>query len=526
MNSATKPNVRDSLASLHEMLRTGQSARAEPIARQLQLAYPHRGDVNHMMALILSNLGRPEQAEPYHARAVSTDGRNTSYLLNYGLCLLRMGRVSEAAKHYERAAALEPSNPIVTWRIGSFHFELGQGEKALEFYERALATAPHGARPAIHVELVDCLLSLGRSEEAEVEIRKQLDVTPFRSRYVELLSNVGKPGVDAPVFAMVEEILQRPKLHPQERSRLLLRKAIMLDNSKRYDEAFETTLTAKKLLSPRPPRADFGGASDGRIDYYNRERIARFAEAYGDPTKRHIFVVGLPRSGTTLTAQIISAHSKAGSVGELETITYIVKTLRGDGPVAQIESGMTMRGAAGVRHFTDLYTDSARYLVPDRERLVDKMPDNFRFCAEIAFLFPNAQIVHCRRHPADTFISAFQNEMNEIHSYSYSPETYAAHYSSYARLMRHWKSVLPGRIMDLDYERLTAEPRQVVGDLLAFLGLDWEENCLHPERNTSTVRTFSRIQVRSAINASSVGRWKNYERHLKPILDVYQVLQA
>ena len=508
------------------MLRTGQSARAEPIARQLQLAYPHRGDVNHMMALILSNLGRPEQAEPYHARAVSADGRNTSYLLNYGLCLLRMGRVSEAAKHYERAAALEPSNPIVTWRIGSFHFELGQGEKALELYRKALAAAPQGARPAIHVEMVDCLLSLGRSEEAEDEIRKQIDVTPFRSRYVALLSSIGKPGTDSPVFAMVEDILKQPKLHPQERSALLLRKAVMLDNSKRYEEAFETTLASKRLLSPAPPMADFAGATDGRIDYYSQERIARFAQAYGDPTKRHIFVVGLPRSGTTLTAQILSAHSKVGSVGEPETITYIVKTLRGDGPVAQVENGLVTRGASGVRQLTEVYNDSARYLAPECERLLDKMPDNFRYCAEIAFLFPNAQIVHCRRHPGDTFVSAFQNEMNALHSYSYSPETYASHYASYARLMRHWKSVLPGRIFDVDYERLTAEPRQVVGDLLAFLNLEWEESCLHPEQNASMVRTPSRLQVRSEINSSSVGRWKNYERHLKPILDAYVTVQA
>ena len=523
---AAKPNVRDSLASLHEMLRTGQSARAEPIARQLQLAYPHRGDVNHMMALILSNLGRPEQAEPYHARAVSADGRNTSYLLNYGLCLLRMGRVSEAAKHYERAAALEPGNPIVTWRIGSFHFELGQGEKALELYQKAYAAAPQGARPAIHLEIVDCLLSLGRSEEAEDEIRKQIDVSPFRSRYVALLASVGKPGADSPVFAMVEEILRQPKLHPHERSALLLRKAVMLDNSKRYDESFETTLASKRLLSPAPPKADFGAAVDGRVDYYNQERIARFAQAYGDPTKRHIFVVGLPRSGTTLTAQIISAHNKVGSVGELETITYIVKTLRGDGPVAQVENGLFMRGASGIRQLTELYNASARYLAPDRERMLDKMPDNFLYCAEIAFLFPNAQIVHCRRHPADTFVSAFQNEMNEIHSYSYSPEAYAVRYAGYARLMRHWKRVLPGRIFDVDYERLTAEPRQVVGDLLAFLNLEWDENCLHPDQNASTVRTFSRLQVRSAINTKSVGRWKNYERHLKPILDAYGKGQA
>jgi hypothetical protein len=154
------------------------------------------------------------------------------------------------------------------------------------------------------------------------------------------------------------------------------------------------------------------------------------------------------------------------------------------------------------------------------------MPDNFRYCAEIALLFPNARIVHCCRHPGDTFISAFQSEMNDAHSYSYDPASYAARYAGYTALMRHWAAVLPGgQIMHLDYERLTADPRQAIGELLAFLGLDFEEACLHPERNTGTVKTFSRLQVRAAINTSSVGRWRNYARHLKPITDIYDALK-
>jgi hypothetical protein len=208
-------------------------------------------------------------------------------------------------------------------------------------------------------------------------------------------------------------------------------------------------------------------------------------------------------------------------------MTYIAAQLRGDRPVSQIEATLSALGAAKVRSYAEIYNGAVKYLVPQRERAVDKMPDNFRYCAEIAFLFPNARIVHCRRHPGDTFISAFQNEMNEVHSYSYDPVSYATRYASYSVLMRHWKAVLPRRqIMDLDYEQLTAHPREVIGEVLAFLGLDWEESCLHPEQNASTVRTFSRLQVRSAINISSVGRWKNYELHLKPILDAYGVAHA
>ena len=244
------------------MLRTGQSARAEPIARQLQLAYPHRGDVNHMMALILSNLGRPEQAEPYHARAVSADGRNTSYLLNYGLCLLRMGRVSEAAKHYERAAALEPSNPIVTWRIGSFHFELGQGEKALRAVPEGTC---RGARKAPGRQFI-WKWSIAFCRWGEAKRRKTRSGSRSTPRRSGAATSPCCPASASPEptrrsSQWWKTSCKQPKLHPQERSALLLRKAVMLDNSKRYDEAFETTLASKRLLSPAPPKADFGGAT-------------------------------------------------------------------------------------------------------------------------------------------------------------------------------------------------------------------------------------------------------------------------
>ena len=127
---------------------------------------------------------------------------------------------------------------------------------------------------------------------------------------------------------------------------------------------------------------------------------------------------------------------------------------------------------------------------------------------EIAILFPDARFIDCTRHPGDTFISAIQTEMNEAHSYSYDPQDFALYHHHHRRLMQHWKQALPGRIFDLGYEELVTDPRGVVGELLAFLGLPWQEACLSPGANASTVRTFSRLQVKSAIHAGSVGRWK------------------
>ena len=166
----------------------------------------------------------------------------------------------------------------MTWRIGSFHVGVGQGDRALPYFRKALAAAPDGAKPAIHLELVECLLSLGRGEEAEAEIRSHLAQTPFRDRYIALLSGIGRYKDDSDVFRMVEETLQHPKLSPSARSNLLARKGVMLENSGRFDEAFETILAAKRLLKPPPSSEDFEAAVRERIAVYTKERIARLAE--------------------------------------------------------------------------------------------------------------------------------------------------------------------------------------------------------------------------------------------------------
>jgi tetratricopeptide (TPR) repeat protein len=519
---SAKPNVLDSLAQINVLIGSGRPDRAEVMARQLHRAYPRRGDVNHALGLVLSAMGRPELAEPFHARAVAADGRNTTYLLNYGLCLFNMGRVAEAAAHYERAAAIEPGNPLVIWRLGSFRFGIGQGDAALDLFRKALALAPPPARWDIHLELVECLLAQGQSGAAEAEIRGQLGKTPHRNRYVMLLSGIGRHKPGSEVCALVEEALRQPKLPPTERSDLMVRLGVMKENSGDYAGAFETIRAAKALLRPPSPAGDFDREVDARIATFSRERIARLAARYGDSGKRPIFVVGLPRSGTTLTAQIISSHSDVGNAGELETMTYVAAMMRGAHPLSELEPSLESLGPAEVRRLADLYSENVAFMVPQRPHAVDKMPDNFRYCGEIAILFPQARIVHCRRHPGDTFISAFQNEMNDAHAYSYTPESYAARYRSYMRLMAHWKAALPDQVMDLDYERLTAEPRAVIGELLDFLGLDWQEACLHPEANAGTIRTFSRLQVRSAINSSSVGRWRNYELQLASMRDLLE----
>ncbi|PZF76263.1 hypothetical protein DK847_13785 [Aestuariivirga litoralis] len=518
MTAGRAERIKAALQQADELLRRGQPREAEALARRLVVENPLSPQAQFMLGITIQSQGRFEQAEPHFARAVTLDGRNVSYLLNYGLCLLSMGRVEEAAVQYGAARRAAPSNVEAVWRNGSFLARIGHMEQALAAFSKALERAPEGMKHPIRLEVLDCLLSLGRIDEAREHIARFIGVTPFHARYLCLLSSIGKHDADSEMFARITQELARPGVSPVDRSDLMVRQGVMLQQSRRFDEAFARFTEGKKLLRAPSVTAAFRQEVDARIAAFGRGKLAELAARHGRSDCRPIFVVGLPRSGTTLAAQIISAHSKAGNAGELETMTYVAAKLGGGRPLAELDAALAALGEQGIAKLAALYQGSMRHVVPGKELAVDKMPLNFRFIGEAAILFPHARFVNCTRHPADTFISALQTEMNAAHSYSYDPADYAAYHAQYRRLMAHWHEALPGRVLDLPYERLVSEPEAAIAGLLDYLGLPMEEACLHPERNAGAVTTFSRLQVRSGINTSSVARWKPYERHLGPIL--------
>lgn len=518
MAQQPKPNLKEKLALIDRFLAKGDLLAAETTARQLLAAYPRRAEASHRLGHVLMLSGRPELAEDHLRRAVESEKTNADYRLDFGQCLLLMGRVVEAHSHYERARAIAPQSPRVNWKWGSYLLSIGRGEEALAAFDTALASAPAQDAPRIHLDKVDCLLSLARTEEAEREIRAKLPTTPFRSRYLVLLSQIGKPDASSEVFALIEKDLARPGLNPMARSDLMLRKGSLLAQSGRHEEAFRSWIAAKQLLRARPRGADLARIVDERIAAFPADTIARLSARYGTPGPSPIFVIGLPRSGTTLVSEILAAHDQVGNAGEIETMTWIAARMRGPHPLGQMENALAEQGAEKVRALANLYGEVTAHLVSPKPRAVDKMPNNFLYLPEIAILFPGASFIDCTRHPADTFISAIQTEMNDAHSYSHDPEDFALYHHHHRRLMQHWTQALPGRIFDLSYEKLVTAPQEVVAALLAFLGLPWQESCLSPGANASTLRTFSRLQVKSAIHAGSVGRWKPYTDWLRPIL--------
>jgi len=509
----------EEIARVHRLLRGGHGMEAETAARNLQQRYPAQGDVNHALALVLIKQGKDGEAILFAKAAVKADPRNAAYLVNLGRLYLKYEVVEDALPLIEKALRYDPSLYEAPRAMGEFFYQIGNGHRAASYLKQALAASPSSQRRQIEFQLVEVLASLGQAEEAERLLEPLIAIDTFRVEALVQLAGLRKHTVESGIFELLQRELEGVSPSPKSAARLHNVIGRIRENSGEFSEAFEHFRKSKEF---QKREFDFGALKqtvDSVIKDFVPGILEEF-EGYGDPSRLPVFVVGMPRSGTTLTEQIIAAHPKAAGAGELERIGRMSKSLSSGESTAQMLEAMRAGGPSHVRLMTDSYLGLLKFLAPAAKRVVDKMPQNFMRLGFIALLFPNARIVHCQRDPADTFVSEFQNMLMSNHSYSYSPEDFARYYKEYGRLMIHWNRVLPGRIFNLRYEDLVSDVELKTRELLEFLRLPWDSRCLRFHETATAVKTFSKQQVRSPVNRNSVGRWRNYQEQLQPLFEI------
>jgi tetratricopeptide (TPR) repeat protein len=509
----------EELAGIHRLLRAGRGMEAELAARKLQQQYPVQGDVNHALALALVQQDKDGEALLFAKAAVKAEPRNAEYLVNLGRLFLKYEVVEDALPLIEKALRYNPSMFEAPRAMGEFFYQIGNGHRGARYLKQALALSPSSQRHQIEMQLVEVLSSLGQTDEAERLLEPLTAVGRFRVEALVQLAGLRKHTVESNIFELLQQQLEDGS--PSLEASASLHNAIgrIYENSGEYGKAFGHFRKSKEFLNKEFDFEAMKQTVDSAIENFRLDTLKEF-EGYGDPSRLPVFVVGMPRSGTTLTEQIIAAHPKAAGVGELERIGRMKKGLSGGTSTAQMLEATRAGGPGRVRSMTDSYLGLLKFLAPTAKRVVDKMPQNFLRLGFIALLFPNARIVHCQRDPADTFVSAFQNMMLSNHSYSYSPEDFAQYYKEYSRLMKHWNLVLPGRIFNLRYEDLVSNQEMKTRELLEFLNLPWDSRCLRFHETATAVKTFSKQQVRSPVNRNSIGRWRNYREQLQPLLEI------
>jgi len=514
---------------LRELKRSEEAIAAYRTALELRQNDPETLD---NLALALKDLERYEEAAATLRAALAIEQRSDKIHLHYGSVLIDQHKVDEAAAATERALALNPNSHDAVNLMGRVAFERGELEAALEHYRRALSLKPDLADACNNMGNV--LKELGRLGEAQKAYLKALELDPrVRGVYVNLAdSKTFKPG-DRHLAAMEALAAQPDGLSKTDRMQLDFALSKAFADLKEHRRSFEHLLkgTAAKRAAIVYDEAAALSLFD-RLERTFTHELMRAKNGGGDPSPVPIFVLGMPRSGTTLVEQILASHPKVYGAGELKTLNDVVLTVRGpDGATLPYPEFVPSLDPAALKQIGARYVELLRELASRGghagERVTDKMPSNYYFVGLIHLALPNARIIHTMRDPVDTCISCFSKLFSAEQNHTYDLGELGRYYRRYERLMAHWRRVLPeGRMLDVRYEDVVADLEGAARRIIDYCGLPWDDRCLSFHATARPVRTASATQVRQPIYTSAVGRWKVYEEFLGPLLKELQASEG
>jgi len=505
-------------------------AEAESICRRALAVAPRLPQTSEILGNLLRLLGRFDEAMACYESALKQDPRRAMPLLLMGRLLHERGDFDGAARQHQLAVGIEPRHIQAHHGLGVALLELGRLDQAEACLREALRIDPNLA--ATWAGIARLQAERGEFEKSCESARAALAIEPlFPDAYCRLAANL-KGRLPEPDIRVMDELLDRQSLTDDTRASLNFCLGGVFDARGHYSRAATLVETANGLRAAA--RAARGRAYDpdrhsrfidGMIATFTADFLARRRD-WGEPDPRPVFVVGLPRSGTTLVEQILASHSQvhgAGELGEARRTYRSLPELVGQPALDPVEALKLLNPASArmaARRYLN-YLDAS--VPPTAARVVDKMPDNLELLGLIAVLWPGARVIVCSRDLRDVAISCRQTDFVSI-EWTNDWEGLARRFADHQRILEHWKRIRPLEWLDIRYEDLVVDLEAHARRLVDFLGLDWESACLDFHATERVVRTASMQQVRQPIHRHSVGRFRNYEAMLAPLLEALERL--
>jgi tetratricopeptide (TPR) repeat protein len=464
--------------------------------------------------------GRLAEAITQYERILALRPRLPEIHNNRGLALAELGRLEEAVEAYRRAAEIKPDDPQTLCNWGVALAQLERCDEAEAKFRRAIAANRGFAGAYNNLGLI--LKERGRMLEAARAAEQAIRLSPRDASYYDNLAAVRSFAAGDPHITALEALAEdAASLSAANRMHLHFALAKAYEHVGNWESAF-AQLLAGNALKRRQIVYDEAAA----LAQMNRTRellTRKFMEdrqGVGEPSTVPLFIVGMPRSGTTLIEQILASHPEIFGAGELGLFEQAANAIRDalpqSPPFPDLVSGMS---AEHFRNLGALYVEKLSQRAPGVARITDKMPANFLFAGLIHLALPNAVIIHAIRDPVDTCVSCFSVHFTRGQMQTYDLAELGRYYRHYRALMAHWRHVLPpGRIIDVHYEDLVGDLEAVARRIIAQSGLAWDARCLDFHRTERPVRTASAAQVRQPIYQSAMGRWRRYENFLGPLL--------
>jgi len=509
---ALKPDYAEAHSNLGNTLQElGRLDEALASCRQAIALKPETAEAHSNLGVTLKELGRLDEALASYTQAIALKPDYAKAHSNLGVTLKELGKLDEALASHTQAIALKPDYAEAHSNLGVTLKELGKLNEALASYTQAIALKPDFAEA--HYNLGITLQELGRLDEALASCRQAIALKPDYAEAHQALTSMKKFDAQDEQYSKMLELYLDESISEEQRCHINFGLAKAYEDLADYEQAYihygEGNALRKKLLN-------YDINQDVELFKQIKSNYSRIAQNSLEPDKLSkdlmpIFIVGMPRSGTTLVEQIISSHSQVTGAGEL------IYAAQFGSDIATI---FTEVNNDTLLDFRQNYLNKLQNVSNGNLIVTDKMPQNFRYIGLLAAAFPEAKIIHVKRNPAAVCWANYKQYFaSKDIGYCYAIDDVISYHKLYENLMEFWANKLSNRIYNLDYEQLTVNQESETLQLIDYLGLNWDENCLSPQNNTRSVATASNVQVRKKVYRGSSEQWRKYQAFLNGAFD-------
>jgi tetratricopeptide (TPR) repeat protein len=515
--------VRKILALAAEHQKEGRFEEAEKLYREVLRNNPQNVDALRMLGLLAFGGGNIDEAERLFRRAVTAAPDFVSAIIDLGLALKEQSRIEEAIECFRQATKLEPKNVKAHYQLAQILSPAALSDEAIKSYQQILELRPKHAGALLGLGHV--LKTMGRQEEAIESYRKCIAAKPDRGEVYWSLANLKTYRLSDDDIAEMQVRIGTGELTDESHVNFLFALAKAHDDRGDFDQAWQYYVegNAKRRMLEHYDPVRFEMQNDALIDVFDKD----FLEAntgLGNPDPAPIFIIGLPRSGSTLLEQILASHSMVEGTAELPYIRRVEHSLsknRVDG--VNYPGAVKELREPNFKSLGQDYLDAAQmHRTEGKPRFIDKMPNNFPGVGLIHLILPNAKIIDARRYPLDSCLSNFRQLYGQGQPFTYDLTDIGEYFLEYQRMMDHWHDVLPGRALTMQYEDVVTDFENQVRRLLDYCELPWEDACLRYHETDRPVRTASSEQVRQPVYTKSVHFWRNHESRLGELIDVLE----
>lgn len=507
------------LVTVMDYLAEGKLLKAEELCRKFLQKVPHHIEAMRLLAQIGTRFSVFDEAEFLLESALEFQPKNIPVRMDYVQVLRKRQKFEMALQQAKQLLAMQPDNPQFQSLYAIECMQTGDYNKALDYFDRALRRLPND--PITLTSKGHALKTKGDTEEAIASYRAALSAKVAHGEAWYSLANLKTVRfTDDDIEAMSHQA-KLPQLLAQDRIYLYFAMGKAFEDNQDYDRSFEFYRMGNDLkkAQSRYKAEQTTEEFDHQKDVVTPALVKRL-QGSGCPAPDPIFIVGLPRAGSTLLEQILSSHSQVDGTLELPNVLSLVHSIRrgerfGDGnhypeALANISPEQYTEFGEDYIRDTKIHRQNAPYFI-------DKMPNNFRHIGLIKLMLPNAKIIDARRHPMACCFSGYKQLFAEGQEFSYSLEDIGHYYRDYVKLMDYWQQLFPGQILHVQYENVVDDFENQVRRILDYCGLDFEPACLSFHKTERAVRTASSEQVRQPLYRSGLEQWRHFDAHLDPL---------